>query len=93
MKTPNKDDVMKKREDTLLTGPMTLTSLMSKDKEDKSSDHIYLQLDTLSRDQVFVSLPIAPLWPCFRICIQFDMWTQNNETNKLQKDYKSIQQK
>ncbi|XP_022304182.2 uncharacterized protein LOC111111479 isoform X4 [Crassostrea virginica] len=53
MKTPNKDDVMKKREDTLLTGPMTLTSLMSKDKEDKSSDHIYLQLDTLSRDQVF----------------------------------------
>ena len=87
MKTPNKDDVMKKREDTLLTGPMTLTSLMSKDKEDKSSDHIYLQLDTLSRDQVFVSLPIAPLCICFRICktcIQFDM-RKNNGTNKQQR--------
>lgn len=53
MKTPHRDDSHKKKQEMLFTGPMTLTSLMSKDKENKASDHIYLQLDSLFKEDVF----------------------------------------
>lgn len=58
MKTPHRDDANKKKQEMLFTGPMTLTSLMSKDKENKASDHIYLQLDSLFKDDVFVSMRV-----------------------------------
>lgn len=58
MKTPHRDDVNKKKQEMLFTGPMTLTSLMSKDKENKASDHIYLQLDSLFKEDVFVSMRV-----------------------------------
>lgn len=58
MKTPHRDDFHKKKQEMLFTGPMTLTSLMSKDKENKASDHIYLQLDSLFKEDVFVSIGV-----------------------------------
>ncbi|XP_062574782.1 cyclic nucleotide-binding domain-containing protein 2-like [Saccostrea cucullata] len=53
MKTPNREEMGKKKQEMILHGPTTLTSLMSKDKENTTSDFIYLHIDSVSKDDVF----------------------------------------
>lgn len=83
MKTPHRDDFHKKKQEMLFTGPMTLTSLMSKDKENKASDHIYLQLDSLFKEDVFVSIGVLKAKTlCFKSW--FKTWKKFKCLNKIE---------
>ncbi|XP_061185806.1 cyclic nucleotide-binding domain-containing protein 2-like [Saccostrea echinata] len=53
MKTPNREEIVKKKQEMVIHGPTTLTSLMSKDKENTASEFIYLHIDTVSKEDVF----------------------------------------
>lgn len=58
MKTPNREDLVKKKQEMVLNGPTTLTYLMSRDKDNIASDHIYLHIDSMHRADVFVGFHI-----------------------------------
>ncbi|XP_056008026.1 cyclic nucleotide-binding domain-containing protein 2-like isoform X3 [Ostrea edulis] len=63
MKTPNREDLVKKKQEMVLNGPTTLTYLMSRDKDNIASDHIYLHIDSMHRADVFDIYSILHLTP------------------------------